>query len=183
MRRTIPVAAILFLVASCTQTTRKASVQPIGTGGSVAPSIGLVATVWAVNDKADGSRIGYVEETRYDNGAILYMVRGPDRRTGRGYILPNNVAYRYTYIDGKRSSEHEKLGAQTFASGARQILGYDRPVTLERLSDEQIAAEARAGGSGNAASGNAGSGGSAVTEGSGTGGESASEEDAGESEE
>jgi hypothetical protein len=54
------------------------------------------------------------------------------------------VAYRYVWIDGKRTDEHEKLGAATFGSGARQILRYEKPVELVRLSDEEFLAEARA---------------------------------------
>ena len=134
----LPVA--LLLLAACSS-SKKAE-----TTVAAAPDVqvGRVDRLWQVLDGETRERIGFVEKTVYDKGLMLYLVRGPDRGTSLGYIQPNNVAYRYVWIGGKRSQEHENLGADTITAGARRILGYDRPVVMEESSLEALLAESRA---------------------------------------
>jgi len=103
--------------------------------------IGRLEVLYEVLDKETRGRVGFVEKTRYDSGRVLYLVRGLDRGTSLGYVLENNVAYRYVFVGGKRVAEHENLGADTITSGARKVLGYDRPVLLEETSLQALAAE------------------------------------------
>jgi hypothetical protein len=134
----LPVAVLLL--AACSS-SRKAE-----TAAPAAPDVqlGRVDRLWQVLDGDTRQRVGFVEKTVYDQGLMLYLVRGPDRGPSLGYIQPNNVAYRYVWIGGKRSQEHENLGADTITAGARRILGYDRPVTLDESSLDALLAERRA---------------------------------------
>jgi len=127
----------MLLLAACSS-SRKAE-----TAVAAAPDVqvGRVERLWQVLDKETRERVGFVEKTVYDKGATLYIVRGPDRGRSLGYVLPNNVAYRYVYIGGKRTDEHENLGADTITAGTRRVLGYDQPVQLEESSLEALLAE------------------------------------------
>ena len=127
----------MLLLAACSS-SRKAE-----TAVAAAPDVqlGRVDRLWQVLDAKSRERIGFVEKTVYDKGLMLYLVRGPERGASLGYVQPNNVAYRYVWIGGQRSQEHENLGADTITAGARKILVYDRPVVLEETSLEALLAE------------------------------------------
>ena len=139
MKSSILVVALL-LAAGC-KSSKKAE-----TASTPAADVqlGRIEKIYQVLDKETRQRVGFLEKTRYDKGAVLYMVRGTDRGVSKGYVLPNNVAFRYVFIDGRRTQGHDNLGADTINANARKILGYDRPVELEQTSIEALAAELEA---------------------------------------
>jgi len=131
--------AVLAL-AACKSTDQEPRAK---TPGPAAPRFGRITAIWEVVDKAERSRVGFVETWRYDDGRSIYWVRGPRREIKHGYILGNNAAYKYVWYAGQRTEEAEAIGADTISANARRILGYDRPVELQETSLEALLRELR----------------------------------------
>lgn len=130
----------LLALAACKTTEHQAK-----TTSPTTPRVGRVSERWEVVDKADGTRVGFVEKTVYDDGRWFYWVVDKDDFDVKyGYILGNNSAYKYPMHAGRRASEAESIGADTISSNARRILGYERPVELRRSSLQAQMDELRA---------------------------------------
>ncbi|MHC4608532.1 MAG: hypothetical protein ACYTAF_16595, partial [Planctomycetota bacterium] len=65
-----PLLIVALLLAACSRPTK--AKQP---ESRPAPTVGRIETLWEVQDKATGARIGFVERYRYDNGQMIYWVK------------------------------------------------------------------------------------------------------------
>lgn len=137
MKSILATFPFLVLMAACAgRETETVSVAPVvGT-----PQTGIVDAVHEVRDKASKERIGLVKKIRYGKSGTIYWVYDRDGER-RGYVLSNNRAYVYDWHAGQRSQDARFLGADTITSGARRILGHERPVVLEETSLEALVAE------------------------------------------
>jgi len=109
--------------------------------GPSGPVIGRTVSMSQVLDEESGARVGFVERARYDDGRVIYWVRGLDGEQNLGYILPNGRAYKFLSYGGHRLDEPDDLGADVRAVGARRILGLSGTVRLEPISLEALARE------------------------------------------
>lgn len=50
-----------------------------------------------------------------------------------GYITPDNSAFMYRKVMGRREDKAESIGADTMSANARRIIGYGRPVDLHKI--------------------------------------------------
>lgn len=133
-------AAIVFVAGACTTGGTRHQQQTDEPPSSISPKFGRIVTLYEVLDQDTRERVGYVELTRYDSGQDIYWVRDKNRRDAKlGYILTNNMGYRYVSHAGRRSPNPEFIGADTISANARRILGYDHPVELQETSLEALA--------------------------------------------
>ncbi len=106
-----------------------------------APKFEREKVLYQVLDENTGKRVGFVEKTTYDSGKVVYWVTGPDRSVKYGYMTPNNNGYRYEWLAGVRSKDATPIGADTFQSNARRILGHKTPVKLREISLDDLLKE------------------------------------------
>ena len=50
-----------------------------------------------------------------------------------GYITPDNLGFMYRKVMGKREDKAVSIGGDTMSANARRIIGYGRPVKLEKI--------------------------------------------------
>ncbi len=137
MTRTCAILLVAAIAACKSSAPSKKAEAPTATG----PKVEREKALYEVLDEKTGARVGFVEKTTYDDGRVVYWVTGRDRGVKLGYMLPNNNGFRYEWVAGVRSQEPEPIGADTFQSNARRILGYKSPVKLHEISWEDLRKE------------------------------------------
>jgi len=133
MTRTL--AILIATVAACK------SSQNAQASKDWAPKFEKDKALYQVLDEKTEARVGFVEKTTYEDGKVVYWVTGPDRNVKYGYMTPNNNGYRYEWVAGVRSKNATPIGADTFQSNARRILGYKSPVKLREISIDELLKE------------------------------------------
>ncbi len=130
-----------ILVAALAACKSSGEPQKAQASRELAPKFEREKALYQVLDEKTGARIGFVEKTTYDDGKVVYWVTGPDRNVRYGYMTPNNNGYKYDWVAGVRSTEATPIGADTFQSNARRILGHKTPVTLREISLDALLKE------------------------------------------
>jgi len=105
------------------------------------PRFGRMTALYEVRDDDSRARVGFMERTVYDDGRVIYWVPGSDRTERLGFLMSTGRAYRYVWYGGQRASEPEDLGADVRETGARRILGNERPVYFQETSLEALRRE------------------------------------------
>ncbi|MFI5401562.1 MAG: hypothetical protein ACHQ1G_01400 [Planctomycetota bacterium] len=131
----------ILLCAALAACTSSAPSKKTEAPNELGPSFQRAKALYEVLDEKTEARVGFVEKTTYDDGRVIYWVTGPDRDVKYGYMLPNNNGYKYDWVAGVRSQEAESIGADTFHSNARRILGYKSPVKLHEIAWKDLLKE------------------------------------------
>ncbi len=129
--------ALLVLVAACSQPRKPAPDKAAMPAGATAAE---VEAVYEVRDKASQACVGLVRKRIHGDGQVVFWVNDNHGET-RGFILENNRAYKYEWTVGRRSRDPVFIGADTISAGARQVLGYEHPVTMEPTTLRALQAE------------------------------------------
>ena len=132
--------AVLALVAAC-GSTKNSGAEKAEMPSNAVPRFEKMRSYFEMIDDDTEERVGFIEKVTYDDGRIVYWVTGLDRATRRGFILANGAGYKYDWIGGQRTEEPEFIGADTYSTNSRRILGYDRPVRLEAITIEALMKE------------------------------------------
>lgn len=127
-------ALLLFAVACGKSTVHETAKVSSGPRAEV----GVVETVYEVLEEMARTRVGFVNKTSYDSGRIVYWVYGPGYREKMGYLLANNMAYKYEWLPGGKRVE-KALVADTRYSNVRRVLGHDKVVVLEPIDQTELA--------------------------------------------
>jgi hypothetical protein len=137
MTRTFAILGIAALAACKSSGTAQKAQAP----EEWSPKFERAKALYEVLDEKTGARVGFVEKTTYDDGKVVYWVKGPDRKVTYGYMTTNNQGYKYDWIAGERTETPESIGADTYRANARRILGYKSPVKLREISWEDLLKE------------------------------------------
>lgn len=136
--KSLLLTAALALVAACNRPAKTPDDARMSAQSTA--ETGLLDAVYEIRDKDSGKRVGLLKKRRYADSRIVYWVEDLEGER-RGYILENNRAYAYDWHVGRRTEEARFIGADTISAGARRVLGYDQPVTLEATTLQALAAE------------------------------------------
>lgn len=124
---------LVVLPVGCRSKDKKKAQLPDGR----TPEIGVIETLYQVLDEKSRDRVGFVQKMKYDSGRILYWIYGPTYRGKQGYMLTNNIAFKYAWVNGKRVEQ--KLSADTINAQVRRVLGYGYQVVLEEIDQREVA--------------------------------------------
>ena len=134
------VLTALFVVlssAGCkSKDQQSAKLQPAS-----APDVGHVEKIFQVLDETERTRVGFLEQTNYKSGRVVYWVYGPSYKLKLGYLLPNNRAYKFRWQAGQRISGEDQFPADTMNSNIRRVLDYDDTVVIEAVSQREVAGD------------------------------------------
>jgi hypothetical protein len=104
--------AILMVAALAACKSSEGSSKKAESSQEWSPKFERAKALYEVLDEDTGKRVGFVEKTTYEDGKVVYWVKGPDRKVTYGYMLPNNGGYKYDWVAGERSKTAEFIGAR-----------------------------------------------------------------------
>jgi len=127
---------VVLSTAGCKSSTDQ---QPAKLQPASAPDVGHVEKLFQVLDETERIRVGFLEQTNYKSGRVVYWVYGPSYKLKLGYLLPNNRAYKFRWQAGQRISGEDQFPADTMNSNVRRVLDYDDTVVIEAISQKEVA--------------------------------------------
>jgi hypothetical protein len=133
--------AILMVAALAACKSSGGSAKQAEPAPEWSPKFERAKALYEVLDEDTEKRVGFVERTTYEDGKVVYWVKGPDRKVTHGYMLPNNSGYKYSWVAGERSKNADFIGADTFQANARRILDYRSVVKLREIAWEDLMKE------------------------------------------
>jgi hypothetical protein len=126
--------AILLVAAVAACKSSGGSAKKAEAAPEWSPKFERAKALYEILDEDSRARVGFIEKTTYEDGKVVYWVKGPDRKVTYGYMLANNSGYKYDWVAGERSKNAEFIGADRFEANARRILEYRKMVTLNEIA-------------------------------------------------
>jgi len=91
-----------------------------------------IETIYEIRDSDTNEKVGMIFTRDHGNKKLISWVHNA-KGTRCGYITPDNRAFMYRKVMGKREDKAESIGADTMSANARRIIGYGRPVDLQKI--------------------------------------------------
>ena len=91
--------------------------------------------IYEIREVDGNAKVGTVYKRDHGEGRSIYWVYDA-KGSRRGFVTPDNRAFAYEYVLGKRSDKAVFIGSDTITASARKVLGHERSVNLVEIDIE-----------------------------------------------
>jgi hypothetical protein len=91
-----------------------------------------IQSILEIRDSDTKVKVGMIYTRDHGDSKLISWVHNA-KGTRCGYVTADNRAFMYRTVMGKREDKAVSIGADTLSANARRIIGYARPVDLEKI--------------------------------------------------